>query len=52
MSSHDHARPIGGKLLDPTMKFLLAAFGVSAVVMIYRFATGIGPVSNMTDGYT
>jgi Ni/Fe-hydrogenase subunit HybB-like protein len=52
MSAHDHAKPIGGKLLDPLMKTLLATFAVSAVVMIYRFFTGIGPVSNMTDGFT
>jgi Ni/Fe-hydrogenase subunit HybB-like protein len=34
------------------MKTLLAIFGVAAVVMVYRFIFGIGPVSNMTDGFT
>ena len=52
MSDHDHPRAIGGKLFDPLMKTLLAIFGVSAVVMVYRFFTGVGPVSNMTDGFT
>ena len=52
MSDHDHPRAVGGKLLDPLMKTLLAIFCVSAVVMVYRFSTGIGPVSNMTDGFT
>ena len=52
MSGHDHAKPVGGKILDPLMKVLLGLFGVSAVVMVYRFFTAIGPVSNMTDGYT
>ncbi len=49
--SHDHAKPIGGKLLDPLMKVLLALFGLSVAVMLYRFYAGIGPVSAMTDGY-
>jgi len=52
MSAHEQARPIGGPLLDRTMKLLLVIFGAAALVVIYRFATGIGPVSNMTDGYT
>jgi len=52
MSAHDHAKPIGGKLLDPLMKTLLVTFAVAAVVMLYRFFVGVGPVSNMTDGFT
>ncbi|HEX7488759.1 MAG TPA: Ni/Fe-hydrogenase cytochrome b subunit, partial [Anaeromyxobacteraceae bacterium] len=51
MSGHGHPQAIGGKLFDPLMKFLLAVFGVAVVVMAYRFFAGIGPVSNMTDGY-
>ena len=34
------------------MKVLLALFGVSSIVMAYRFVAGIGAVSNMTDGFT
>jgi Ni/Fe-hydrogenase subunit HybB-like protein len=49
--SHAHAKPIGGKLLDPLMKILLGLFGLSVAVMLYRFFAGIGPVSAMTDGY-
>jgi Ni/Fe-hydrogenase subunit HybB-like protein len=52
MSAHEHATPIGGTLMDPLMKWLLAVFGVAAAVMVYRFATGLGPVSHMTDGFT
>jgi len=51
MTVHDHPKAIGGAILDPLMKILLALFGISAVVMLYRFFAGIGPVSNMTDGY-
>jgi Ni/Fe-hydrogenase subunit HybB-like protein len=51
MSAHDHPRPIGGNLLARPMPLLLAIFGVSVVVMAYRFYAGVGPVSNMTDAY-
>jgi Ni/Fe-hydrogenase subunit HybB-like protein len=51
MSGHDHPKAIGGAIMDPLMKLLLAIFGISLVVMLYRFFAGIGPVSNMTDGY-
>ena len=33
MSAHAHPRAIGGKLLDPMMKVLLALFGVAALIM-------------------
>ena len=52
MSAHEHPKPIGGALLDPLMKKLLVIFGIAAVVMVYRFAVGVGPVSMMTDGFT
>jgi len=52
MSAHDTPKAIGGKLLAPPMNLLLAIFGVAVVVMAYRFAVGIGPVSMMTDGFT
>ena len=52
MTAHAHPKPIGGKLLDPLMKILLVTFAISAAVMVYRFLTGVGPVSNMTDGFT
>ncbi len=52
MSAHHHARPVGGKLFDPLMKVLLGLFGLASSVMAYRFVKGVGPVSNMTDGFT
>jgi Ni/Fe-hydrogenase subunit HybB-like protein len=52
MSAHAHPRAIGGKLLDPMMKVLLALFGVAALFMAWRFVFGVGAVSNMTDGFT
>ncbi len=52
MSGHDQPRAIQGRMLDPLMLTLLAIFGVSAMVMGYRFVMGVGAVSNMTDGFT
>jgi Ni/Fe-hydrogenase subunit HybB-like protein len=52
MSAHAHPAAVGGKMLGGPMKALLAIFGVSAIVMAYRFVTGVGFVSNMTDGFT
>ena len=52
MSTHEQPKAIGGKLLDPLMIRLLTIFAVAVVIMFYRFAVGIGPVSNMTDGFT
>jgi Ni/Fe-hydrogenase subunit HybB-like protein len=34
------------------MAALLVVFAIAAVVMTYRFFAGVGPVSNMTDGFT
>lgn len=51
MSGHANARPIGGRILDRPMGVLVALFAVAAAVMGYRFFAGLGPVSNMTDGF-
>ncbi len=52
MSAHAHPRAIGGPYFDRRFLLLLAIFGLAALVMAYRFVFGIGPVSNMTDGFT
>lgn len=52
MSAHEHPKAIGGKVLDRTMLICLGLFGLAVVVMAYRFFAGVGPVSNMTDGFT
>jgi Ni/Fe-hydrogenase subunit HybB-like protein len=46
-----HAQPVGGPLLTRFYKFLLAILGVWVIVLIWRFAAGIGAVSGLTDGY-
>ncbi|WP_242395264.1 polysulfide reductase NrfD family protein [Anaeromyxobacter oryzisoli] len=52
MGAHGHPKAIGGALLAPPMKTLLALFGVAAAVIAYRVFAGVGPVSNMSDGFT
>jgi Ni/Fe-hydrogenase subunit HybB-like protein len=52
MSAHEHPTPIGGRLFAPPMIPLIAIFGVSTLVMAWRFVFGVGAVSNMTDGFT
>jgi len=46
-----HVRPIGGALVTKPLKILLALFGAGAVLILYRFATGLGRVTAMNDGY-
>ncbi len=46
-----HAEPVGGPLLNPFTKFLLAIIGVWAIILIWRFAAGIGAVTALNDGY-
>ena len=46
-----HVRPIGGALVTKPLKILLGLFGAGAVLILYRFATGLGRVTAMNDGY-
>jgi Ni/Fe-hydrogenase subunit HybB-like protein len=52
MSAHEHPQPIGGRILSRPVGILVAIFGVSTLVIAYRFFAGVGAVSNMTDGFT
>jgi Ni/Fe-hydrogenase subunit HybB-like protein len=45
------ATPVGGKLLTPTMKGLLILFAIAVVLLLWRFAAGLGAVTNLSDGY-
>ena len=46
-----HAEPVGGRLLTGPMKFLLVVVAVGVAMMVWRFASGIGAVSGLSDGY-
>jgi len=52
MRAHDHPKAIGGTILTRPMELLLAIFGISSLVIGYRFFAGVGAMSNMTDGFT
>ena len=49
--AHHHAEPVGGPLLTKPYKFLLAFLGFWGLILVWRFAAGIGEVSGLTDGY-
>jgi len=49
--AHADATPVGGPLMTKTYKILLALLGAWFILLIYRFAVGIGPVSGLSDGY-
>lgn len=52
MSAHtDVHTPVGGRLMTRPFMVLLAIAGIGALVAIYRFAFGIGSVSNLSNGY-
>jgi Ni/Fe-hydrogenase subunit HybB-like protein len=50
--AHDHAeRPVGGPLLTPAMKLLLALIAVALATVGVRLVFGLGAVTAMNDGY-
>ncbi len=49
--AHPEASPVGGPLLTKSYKFLLFFLSIWGVVLIWRFAAGIGAVSGLSDGY-
>lgn len=50
MAQHE-ALPVGGPLMTRPFKLLLGFLFFWAILLIYRFAVGIGPVSGLSDGY-
>ncbi len=49
--AHPEASPVGGPLLTKSYKYLLFFLSIWGVVLIWRFAAGIGAVSGLSDGY-
>jgi Ni/Fe-hydrogenase subunit HybB-like protein len=47
----EESRPIGGEVLTKPFKVLMAFALFAAVLVIIRFAFGLGMVTNMNDGY-
>ncbi len=51
MTEH-HAEPVGGPVIfNRFTRFLVIFLGIWVLILLYRFATGIGTVSGLTDGY-
>ena len=48
---HPQAQPIGGRIFTTPFKALTALFGIAAVLILYRLATGLGTITAMNDGY-
>lgn len=44
-------RPVHGKLLTPSVKFLLVLWGLGTIAGLYRFTMGLGAATSMNDGY-
>ena len=47
----DRAVAVGGPLMTRPFKLLMLIFVVGAVMTIWRFAVGLGPVTGLSDGY-
>jgi Ni/Fe-hydrogenase subunit HybB-like protein len=46
-----HHEAVGGPILNRFTRWLFIFLGVWALIMLWRFAAGIGAVSGLTDGY-
>ncbi len=51
MSTHLEATPVGGPLLTRPFRWLLALSGIGALLLLWRFLAGLGPVTGLNDGY-
>jgi Ni/Fe-hydrogenase subunit HybB-like protein len=48
---YEHAEPVGGKILTPSFLVLLALAGLAGVLIVWRFAVGLGATTALNDGY-
>jgi Ni/Fe-hydrogenase subunit HybB-like protein len=51
MSAHVVPVPVGGRIWTPVFRLLAAIFAVSAILMVWRFAMGLGASTGLSDGY-
>lgn len=51
MTAHDAAAPVGGPLMTRVFKALLVVAGLGLVLVIWRFAVGLGAATGLTDRY-
>ncbi len=48
---HNEASPVGGPIFTPAVNFLLVMAAIAAVLIVVRFALGLGATTAMNDGY-
>jgi Ni/Fe-hydrogenase subunit HybB-like protein len=46
-----HAQPVGGPIVTPLFRVLLAVVAISAAIIGWRLVQGLGAVTAMNDGY-
>ena len=51
MHTSAQAQPVGGRLMTPLYKLLLALGGLGIALIVWRFAAGLGASTNLSDGY-
>ena len=50
MSAHAHA-PVGGRMMNPSMRVVFALFGIGVAMILWRLVAGLGATTAMNDGY-
>ncbi|MDT8436831.1 MAG: Ni/Fe-hydrogenase cytochrome b subunit [Gemmatimonadota bacterium] len=48
---HGRPSPVGGEVMTPFMKLMLGIVAVAVAIVLYRFAFGLGSVTNLSDGH-
>jgi Ni/Fe-hydrogenase subunit HybB-like protein len=51
VSSHAHEAPLGGRILTPAFKVMLALVAIWGAIVVVRMFMGLGAVSAQSDGY-
>jgi len=50
-TQHPHPAPFGGSLVSPLTLGLFVAFAIAAGILAVRFASGLGAVTNINNGF-
>ncbi len=49
--SHDTPAPVGGRIVSPFLSGLLGLMALAGLLLLWRFAAGLGAVTALNDGY-
>lgn len=47
----EHAAPVGGRIVTPFTSVLAVLAAIGGVLVVWRFAVGLGPSTGLSDGY-